>query len=415
MLDLVVRRARIQGSGRRATDIGVVDGRIVSLADDLPAGQHEIDAAGRLVVPGFVDSHLHLDKSHTLDRCTLTEGTLSEAIRETARIKTRFSESDIYQRASRTLDDCILQGTTRVRSQVEVDTTVELRGYDAIAQLAADYATAVDVQICVFAQEGLTNSPSGVALLTRALERGAHLVGGAPYADPDPIGQLDLVFALARRFDVDVDLHLDLAETVDGMLLAEVCQRTVAQGWQGRVTVGHVTQLSLVHPDRYEQLCSLVADAGVAMTVLPATDLFLMGRAAPVAKPRGVVHLAPLMSRGAACSIATNNVVNAFTPYGDCSLVRMANLYANITHAVGQAELEECLDLVTSAAARVMGADDYGIRLGSPADLVCLDAHSEADAIARIVPALWGLKGGRPTFTRARPLLCTAMATTKAS
>jgi cytosine deaminase len=274
-----------------------------------------------------------------------------------------------------------------------------------VRRLAADLAWAVDVQVCVFAQEGLTNCPGTDALLVDALERGVPVVGGAPYADVDPPGQLDRVFELARRFDVDVDLHLDLAETTDAMQLAEVCKRTVAQGWEGRVTVGHVTQLSLLPPEEYDALCDLVAGSGVAMTVLPATDLFLMGRAVRAAKPRGVVPLAPLLARGAACSVATNNVLNAFTPYGDGSLIRMANLYANVTHAGSRTELDQCLDLVTANAARVMRTPDYGIAPGAPADLVCLDAADGADAVARIAPARWGLKRGRLTFTRELPVL----------
>ena len=242
-------------------------------------------------------------------------------------------------------------------------------------------------------------------MLVEALERGVPVLGGAPYADVDPAGQLDRVFELAHRFDVDVDLHLDLAETTDAMQLAEVCKRTVAYGWEGRVTAGHVTQLSLVPPDEYDALCDLVAASGVAITVLPATDLFLMGRTAGAAKPRGVVPLGPLLERGSACSVATNNVLNACAPFGDGSLVRMANLYANVSHAGSQAQLRQCLDLVTTSAARILRAADYGIRPGGPADLVCLDAADEADAVARVAAARWGLKQGRPTFTRDLPVL----------
>jgi cytosine deaminase len=405
MMELVVRRARMPGAGPRSVDIGIEAGRIVAVAPHLDVTCEELDAHDRLVVPGLVDTHLHLDKSRTADRCAQAEGTLAEAIRETARIKAAFTEEDVYQRARATLEDCVLHGTTRIRTHVELDPVVGLRGLDALQRLAEDLAWAVDVQVCVFAQEGLTDSPGTDALLVEALERGVPVLGGAPYADVDPAGQLDRVFELARRFDVDVDLHLDLAETTDAMQLADVCKRTVAYGWEGRVTVGHVTQLSLVPPDEYDALCDLVAGSGVAMTVLPATDLFLMGRAAGAAKPRGVVPVGPLLERGAPCSVATNNVLNAFTPFGDGSLVRMANLYANVCHAGSHAQLRECLDLITTGAARILRAADYGIRPGGPADLVCLDATDEADAVARIAPARWGLKQGRTTFTRDLPVL----------
>jgi cytosine/creatinine deaminase len=105
------------------------------------------------------------------------------------------------------------------------------------------------------------------------------------------------------------------------------------------------------------------------------------------------------------CSISTNNLLNPFTPYGDGSLIRMANLYANVCHVSRPADLAGCLDMITGAAARLMRLDDYGIAVGGPADLVCLDAGNPADAVATLAQPLWGIKRGRASFTRSRPQL----------
>jgi len=148
-----------------------------------------------------------------------------------------------------------------------------------------------------------------------------------------------------------------------------------------------------------------LANAGVAVTVLPSTDLHLMGRRHDHAVPRGVVPLEPLREAGVTCSISTNNVLNPFTPYGDGSLVRMANLYANVCHVSRQADLAGCLDMITDAAARLLRLDDYGLKVGGPADLVCLDASSPADAISSLAQPLWGLKRGRRSFSRERARL----------
>jgi cytosine/creatinine deaminase len=141
------------------------------------------------------------------------------------------------------------------------------------------------------------------------------------------------------------------------------------------------------------------------VTILPSTDLSLMGRAQSHAKHRGVVTAAEILACGGNCSIATNNVLNPFTPYGDAALVRMANLYANVCHVSQPAALAECLAMVTSRAASIMRLADYGIAPGNPADLVVLDAGDAALAIAEIAPPLWGMKAGRRTFSRARPVL----------
>ncbi|MDV7090185.1 amidohydrolase family protein [Rhodococcus sp. IEGM 248] len=408
MFDIVIRRAVLSDSpfvDPNPVDVGITAGVVTEIGPSLGAGDTELDADGCLVAAGFVETHIHLDKSRTADRCTVTTGTLQEAIAETTRIKGAFTEEDVYVRAERTLRDCLLNGTTVLRTQIEVDTAIELRGWHAIRQLARDYAGAADFQCCVFAQEGLTNSPEGDALLVRALNEGADVIGGAPYADPDPAGQLDRVFALARDFDVDIDLHLDLAEDVEGMQLEQVCLRTVEAGWHGRVTVGHVTQMSLLSLAEQARLADLVADAAVAVTVLPSTDLFLMGRRAEHTKPRGVLPLHTLLERGVRCSVATNNVLNAFTPYGDGSLVRAANLYANIAHLATPSELEQAFALIGSSAGEVLGLGRRSVRTGAQADLVCLDCGGAAEAVSTVAQPLWGMKDGRVTFNRARPEL----------
>src|SRR6202044_3586654 len=212
------------------------------------------------------------------DRCQSREGTLAEAIAEVAAAKRAFSEDDIYQRARRTLERSILQGTMRMRTHVEVDPRIGLKGFHAIKRLQKDYAWAVDIEICVFPQEGLLNDPGTEELLIAACEQGADLIGGCPYTDSDPHGQIARIFDIARRFDRDIDFHLDFDLDPSRMDLDEVCRRTRTAGWGGRVTVGHVTKLSAMGRERFAEIAARLADAGVAVTVLPATDLYLMGR-----------------------------------------------------------------------------------------------------------------------------------------
>jgi len=152
---------------------------------------------------------------------------------------------------------------------------------------------------------------------------------------------------------------------------------------------------------RFAETARRLADAGVAVTVLPATDLFLMGRAHDHDVPRGVTAAHRLAAHGVTCSLATNNVLNPFTPYGDCSLIRMANLYANIAQAGTPCELAACFDLITAAPARLMNLDRYGIAAGNPADLVMLDSTDPGSAVAEIAQPLLGIKRGRRSFTRA--------------
>jgi cytosine/creatinine deaminase len=405
-MDLIIREACVLREGELVnTDIGVEGKTIAAIAPALAADGPELKAGGCLVIPGMIETHIHLDKTCILGRCRIEEGTVAEAVRQTAAVKRAFTVEDVYARGKQTLERCVAQGTMRMRTHVELDPGIGMIGFDAIEQLARDYAWAIDVELCVFPQEGLTNYPGTEELLIEGLRRGARTIGAAPYFDTDPRAQIDRIFSVARDFDAEIDMHLDLAETTEGMQVEYVCRKTEEFGWGGRVAVGHVTQMSLLPPARFNEIAGRLATAGVAVTILPSTDLHLMGRSHDHAVPRGVVTAEPLRSAGVTCSISTNNVLNPFTPYGDGSLIRMANLYANVCHVSRPSDLAGCLDMITGSAARLMRLEDYGIAVGAPADLVCLDAQSPADAIATLAQPLWGVKRGRPSFTRTRPQL----------
>ncbi len=398
-MDRILRNAVLPGGER--LDIGFADGRIAALEPGLAADAPALDLEGRLAVPGFIETHIHLDKACILERCRSEKGDLAEAIEEVAAAKQAFTAEDVNARARRVLEKCIAQGTTHVRTHLEVDPGIGMRGFEGVLPLIEEFRWALDLEICVFPQEGLLNNPGTDALMVEALERGARVVGAAPYTDSDPAGQIDRVFELARAFDVDIDMHLDFGETADALDLDQVCDLTERYGYGGRVTVGHVTKLSAASPERLSAAAERMAAAGVALTVLPSTDLFLMGREDEANVRRGVTAAHRLLGHGVNCSLSSNNVLNPFTPFGDCSLIRMANLYANVCHVGARAEVLDCFDMITRRSARILGLADYGIRVGAAADLVVLDSADPAAAVAELAPPLRGFKRGRQTFHRA--------------
>ncbi len=401
--DLIFRRA-VTPAFATPVDIGVSAGRIAAVAPRLESEAREIRLDGRLVLPGFVDTHIHLDKACLLGRCGHNHGSVAEAIKAVAAMKRDFTVEDVYQRGARVLERAIVAGTTRMRTHVEIDPRIGLRGFEAIKALKRDYAWAIDLTLCVFPQEGLTNDPGAEELLVAALRDGGEVIGGCPYMDTDPHAHLEKLFDLARAFDVDVDLHLDFDLDPSWWHLDEVCRQAERRNWQGRVAIGHATKLSALPPAEFDAAAAKLARAGVAVTVLPATDLYLMGRDATHNAPRGLTLAHKLVERGVLCSVATNNVQNPFTPFGDASLLRMANFYANVAQAsVG--EFDACLDLVTQLPARLMNLRDYGIAPGNPADIIVLDTASGRDAIAELPDVLMGFKNGRQVFERQKAVL----------
>jgi cytosine/creatinine deaminase len=289
-----------------------------------------------------------------------------------------------------------------MRTHLEVDPVVGLRGFEGVLPLVTEYAWAIDLQICVFPQEGLLNNPGTDELMVEALKRGCRAVGAAPYTDSDPHGQIDRVFEMAREFDVDIDMHLDFGPTCDDMDVWHVCRRTEEHKYGGRVTIGHVTKATSLPLAEFDRMGQRLADAGVALTVLPATDLYLMGRN-PIHdhnQPRGVVPAHELLRHGVNSSLSSNNVLNPFTPFGDCSLLRMANLYANICQVGGKSGLRECFAMVTQRPAQLMRLENYGIAVGNSADMVVLDAFEPNIAVAEVASVLYAFKSGRMTVSR---------------
>lgn len=402
--DLVLRNARVAGFDE-LIDITVTGGIVTALGPKITCeAASEEDLGGRVAFPGFVDSHVHLDKACILDRCSICAGTLKEAVRETAAAKAGFTEDDVYARAASVVEKAILHGTTRMRTFVEVDPRAGLRSFHAIRRIKADYAFALDIQICAFAQDGLTQEPATLDLLDHALSGGADLVGGCPYTDPDPVRHVSLIFDMAEKHGVDVDFHLDFDLDPAGSDLPAVIPQTMARGYQGRVAVGHMTKLSAMPRKELQHLISDLRGAGIALVTLPSTDLFLMGREHDHTVPRGVAPAHLFAQAGVTAAIATNNVLNPFTPYGDASLSRMANLYANVMQLSRDDELSTVFSMVSDAPARILQTT-YGLKLGGPADIVVLDARAPVSVIREIAPALCGWKAGRKSFSRPAPHL----------
>ena len=404
-MDLIIRNARLSDRAGEPMDIGIQNGRIAAIERHIAADAPEHDAGGCLCCPGLIETHIHLDKSRIIDRCAPQDRRTLSPVFGVTPVKKHMTVEDVHARAAQTLEQCILHGTTRMRTQVEVDPGIGMRGFEGVEALIAEYKWAIDIEMCVFPQEGLISFPGTDELLVEGLKRGARVLGGAPRYDKDEAGQIRRIFELAREFDVDIDMHLDVGNTPDAMNIHLVCELTDQYKRGGRVVVGHMAKLSLLPPTELATLARQMADSGIAVTVLPATDLFLMGRDRDHSVVRGVADANFLCEHGVNCSLSSNNVLNPATPYGDCSLIRMANLYANVLQVDRTAQMRECFDMLTTRSARLLNLSDYGFAIGNPADVVIIDAQSGEQAVAEIAQPLAVFKNGKRTVAWQKPEL----------
>ena len=404
-MDLIIRNARLSERPGDPLDIGIANGRIAAIGRNIAADAPVYDANGLLACPGLIESHIHLDKSRIIDRCAPQERAKLSPVFGVTPVKKTMTVEDVHARARQTLEECIKHGATRMRTQVEVDPGIGMRGFDGVEALIDEYKWAIDIELCVFPQEGLISFPGTDELLVEGLKRGAKVIGGAPRYDKDGPGQIRRIFELAREFDVDIDMHLDVGPTAEHMDIHLVRELTDKYRRGGRVVVGHMAKLSLLPPDKLAAMARDLANSGIAVTVLPATDLFLMGRDQDHGVRRGVADANVLCAHGVECSLSTNNVLNPATPYGDCSLIRIANLYANVMLLDRPAELRQCFEMLTGRSARLLNFKDYGFAVGNPADVVIFNAQTPEQAVAEIAQPIAAFKNGMQTMAWSLPEL----------
>ena len=341
-----------------------------------------LDAQGKLLIPGLVDPHIHLDKALLLDRYPAVEGTFSEALQKTLHAKQEYTVDDIQARARTVIEKAIAFGTTAMRTHVEVDPILQLKSLEALLPLKQEYAWGLDLQLAIFAQEGITNQPGTTDLLKKAMAMGGDVIGSAPYVDPLPEENIRTVFEIAQEFDCDVDFHLDFIDDDAPLLLPVVIEETLRRNWRDRVCLGHMTKLAGLTPDQLNTLLPKLKEAGISILALPATDLYMMAREDTHNVRRGVAPIHRLAESGVKVGLATNNVQNLFTPFGDGDVLKICTLLAQVLQLGTTTSHQLCLEMATSRAAEAIGIKNHGIEVGETADLVILEADSVSMAIA---------------------------------
>ena len=402
-MDLLITNARVWDD-RPPVDIGIEGERIAAIEPRIEAeAGRVIDADGRAVLPGFVEPHLHLDKALLYRRQPARDGTLAEAIRLTGQLKAEQDRDDVLERSRAVLDMAVAQGTVAIRAHPDVDPIQGLLGVETALVLREEYRDLLDLEAVAFPQEGIVKAPGTLELMEEALRMGASVVGGCPYNEPsweDTRRHIDLVFELAQRFDVPVDMHADFADDAGDQRYAAagyIAEKAIELGWQGRVSLGHVTSLAALTREEAMPVVERLRDAQVTIVTLPATDLYLGGRGDERNQRRGLTPVHLLRDSGVNVTFSSNNVRNAFTPFGKADMLQIGNLLAHTAQFGTPHSQAEVLRMATHDAARSIGLGDYGLAEGRRADPVVLGSPLVADVLADIPPRLWVVKRGRVT------------------
>jgi cytosine/creatinine deaminase len=400
-MDILIKNAAISRENK-IVDIAIANGTFAAIEPGISAGAGRvIDAKSCVVMPAFVEPHMHLEKALLHRRLPTQEGTLAEALRLTGALKAKQDRTDVLERGRRVLEMAVRAGTVAMRVHPDVDPIQGMIGVETALVLKAEYGPLIDLQIVSFPQEGLLCAPGAQELVEEGLRMGAGVVGCVPYVEKtaeDSRQAIDIAFSLAETFGVPIDFHADFAESAGDprfTTAAYIATKTIAAGMQGHVSLGHMTSLGAMSAEAAKPVIEKLAAAEINVITLPTTDVYLCPR-----RDRGehrcvLTPIRALRAAGVNVAYSSNNIRNAFTPFGNADPLVVGNLLAHVAQFGTLEEQAYVMEMATHNAARVMERGDYGLAVGNVADLVLLETRDYADVLLDIPARLCVIKGGR--------------------
>ena len=380
--DLLLKNAKLESG---VMDVGITDGRISRIAENLEGhAKQTINLEQRLLLPGLIETHCHIDKTLTVDRVGNEAGTLMGAIQSWIAFKPQITKTDYLERGTRALEMAILHGTTTLRTHVDVDQNGFL-ALEALLELKQKFRDRITVQIVA-----LGNPELEFETMREAMRIGADVVGGCPAIRENP--ELEVVSALkiAAEFGKPVDLHVDENDYSNSLefLADEVLRREFALP----VMAGHCCSLDF--QSFAARVIEKIAKAKISIVSLPACNLNLQGRGVhPV--PRGITRVSELLEAGVNVCAGSDNVQDPFHPIGNYSLLSAANLVTMACHMTHDAGILQAFEMISGNAAKALNLEPPKILEGAIADLIVVEANSAHQAVREISNCIMTIKAGK--------------------
>ena len=380
-LDLLIQRAKLRDKPEALVDIGIAEGCVVALEENLNREANSvIDAEGNLVTESFVNPHLHLCKVYTLqmmDEEALTSyqgegmGKAMNAIELAARVKEKYDEVWIIKNVRKAVAQAALYGNTHIRAFADVDSKARLEGVKALIRAREEFKGIVDIQVCAFAQDGWVREPGTDQLMRQAMELGADVVGGIPwieYTEKDIQQHVKEIFDLAQEFNKDVSMLVDDAGDPGLRSLETMAVETIRRDWQGRALAHHARAMALYPQPYFQKVAALLKQAKMAVVSDPHT---------------GPLHarVKELLAEGVTVCLGQDDISDAYYPFGRNNMLEVAFLASHLLWMTTHREMETLYDMITLNAAEAMNVKDHQLEVGAPANLVVLDAPNVLEAL----------------------------------
>jgi cytosine/creatinine deaminase len=397
-MDLVLRNATLP-DGRNGVDIAIENGRIAAIRPRLDlVGRAEIDVAGRLVSPPFVDAHFHLDTALSLGFPRLNRsGTLIEGIALWREIEPHLTHEWLVERGLQYCDWAIAQGIQAIRSHVDT-THAALTGVTAMLEVKRAVKDYLDLQLVAFPQQGIYRAPGALANLERALDLGVEVVGGIPHFERTAADGTRSVVALceiAAKRGLLVDLHCDETDDPASRHIETLASETIRLGLKGRTAGSHLTSMHSMDNYYASKLIPLMAEAAIQAIANPLANVTLQGRHDTYPKRRGMMRVPELLAAGVNVAFGHDSVMDPFYSLGTGDMLAVASMGIHLGHMTGIDQMQACFAAVTDNAARALHLEAYGLAPGNFADLIVLDASDPIDAIRRAAARLYVMRRGK--------------------
>ena len=398
-MDLIVRQGRlVDRSG--LWDIGIRGSRIERIAERIDAAAaEEIDAEGRLVTPTYVNGHVHLDKCNLGDimRPNRTNS-FQECLEITWEHKRSYTVEDIVARASRAIEEGILNGTTVFRVFADVDSIGGLRPLEGIVALREKWRGIVRIETVNFPQEGIIRDPGTFELMEEGMRMGADVVGGLPWhehLDGEARLHIDRCFELAGKFDKDIHMLVDDTDNPNSRSLEYLAVKTLREGFKGRVSASHCGALAAYDEVHAHKVMALVQEAGISISTNPHISLVAQGRYDKEPIRRGVTRVKQLWRQGVNIFSSQDDVNDPYYPFGRNDQQEVAAYVCHACHMTYPDEIRAVFGFVTENAARALRLEGYGVAPGCWANLNILAASTIQHVLRVQQPPAWVIADGR--------------------
>jgi len=403
MFDLIVKGGTLPDG--RITDIGISGNRITAIESIEAEAKQVVNASGDLVSPPLVDLHFHLDatQSYGIPRINAS-GTLLEGIGLWGELKEVMTLEQVRDRALTYCDWAASMGLLAIRSHVDVCDD-RLLGVQALLEVKKQVADYIDLQLVAFPQDGLYRSPTALENTIRALDMGVDVVGGIPHFErtmADGTASVRTLCEIAAERGLMVDMHCDETDDPMSRHIEALAYETQRLGLQGRVAGSHLTSMHSMDNYYVSKLLPLMQEAEVAAIPNPLINIVLQGRHDTFPKRRGMTRVKEMLAMGITVGFGQDCVLDPWYSLGTADMLDVAFMGLHVAQMTSPDEMRKCFDMVTVESARIMGLQDYGLRVGAKASLVVLDAGSTIEALRLRPDRLWVIANGKVISKQAR-------------